>query len=145
MVHIKDEGSYFDLPIESLWQYIEDDARHAPAHKSVRNFEAKPLTDSAFLITNEQNVNGKWVRVVSRQTILAPLGLAVECLEGPLTGSKFVLLYTPKGGKTEVTLVGEFASKTIPEPQLELRVRELFGMAFDEDTAMIRASGSMKK
>jgi hypothetical protein len=139
MLHIKDEGSHFDVPIRTLWKYLEDDTVHALAHRSVRNLQVEPLTENAFLGSHEQNVAGTWVKARSRQTLLPPLGIAVECLEGPLAGSKFVFLYTPKGDRTEVTMVGDFTSPTIPPPRLGATVRELFSVAFDEDAAALRA------
>lgn len=126
------------MPVDALWRYIED-ASHDQAHNTVGNFEVDPITVNSFLITNEQHANGKWVKVASRPTVLSPLGAAVGCVVGPLVGSRFVFLYPPKGTKTEVALIVDFSSKTIPETQLKERGHDLFENAFEEDTAALQA------
>ncbi|MGI0068485.1 MAG: hypothetical protein ACREB9_08815, partial [Thermoplasmata archaeon] len=73
-----------------------------------------------------------------------PLGSATEVLEGPLAGSKWITYYTPKGNRTGVTVVGEFASSMLPTEQLEAATRRIFSEAFDEDAPAIRAFASKK-
>ena len=93
MVFIKDEGSVFDAPIDVLWKYIQSPA-HGQAHRSIRNRQTQPAGENTQLASMERNVGGSWLKVVNRLTILPPLGIAFEALEGPFAGSKFVYIYT---------------------------------------------------
>ncbi|HEV2317811.1 MAG TPA: hypothetical protein VGV89_09615 [Thermoplasmata archaeon] len=47
MVHIKDEGSHFEAPVEIVWKYLQDAEQHNSTHRA-RNFQMKPLTESAM-------------------------------------------------------------------------------------------------
>src|SRR5438309_7340762 len=113
MVFIKDEGSVFDAPIDVMWKYIQSPA-HGQAHRSIRNRQTQPAGENTQLASMERNVGGTWVKVVNRLTILPPLGIAFEALEGPFAGSKFVYIYTPLGAKTGIAVYGEYASPQIP-------------------------------
>ena len=138
MVHIKDEGSTFDAPIDVVWQYLQSDMEHGQAHKSRRNVTSKELGPNAIELSFDQEVNGQWVRSTARLTMLPPVGFSVEPLDGPLSGSKFYNFYTPRGDKTEVTVVGEYTSKMIPATQLEQAVLANNEKVFREDSEGIR-------
>jgi hypothetical protein len=138
MVHIKDEGSQFDGSIELVWKYLQAPEEHNRNHKS-RNFKAKPISESTTEASWEANVGGSWVSMRMRMTPLPPVGVAIEVMEGPMAGSKFFNIYTPMGGKTGISVVGEFASKTIPPAQLEPAVRGFLEQVYNEDNAAIRA------
>ncbi len=144
MVHIKDEGSQFDAPLDVVWKYIQSETDHGSAHTGRRNFQRKPVGETAVELSWEQEMDGKWVKTANRLTFLPPLGFVVEPLEGPLAGSKFVNYYTPKGNKTEVTVVGEWTSKTIPPAMLEKAVWANLEKVFHEDTAGIKQFAAKK-
>jgi hypothetical protein len=134
MVHIKDEGSMFEAPVETIWKYLQSEQDHGPSHKGRRNFSRKELGPNSVELAWEQEMDGKWVRSANRLTFLPPVGFSVEPLEGPLAGSKFFNYYTPRGNKTEVTVVGEYTSKVIPPAQLEAAVMMNNEKVFKEDT-----------
>ncbi len=138
MVHIVDEGSHFDAPVDVIWKYLLDQEDHARAHQSRRNMKVEPAGENLVHVSFEQNVQGNWVKVVNRITILAPLGSAIEMTEGPMKGSKWINYYTPMGNRTGVTVVGEFQSAMLPGAQLEPAVRKNLEDAFNEDSAAIR-------
>jgi hypothetical protein len=138
MVHIKDEGSHFEAPIETIWKYLQSEQDHGPSHKGRRNFSRKELGPGMVELSWEQEIDGKWVKSANRLTFLPPVGFSVEPLEGPLAGSKFYNYYTPKGNRTEVTVVGEYASKTIPAAKIEAAVMANNEKVFKEDTDGIR-------
>jgi len=138
MVHIKDEGSQFDAPIETVWKYLQSPEEHNRTHKS-RNFKMKPLSENAAELSWEANMGGNWVGMKTRLTSLPPVGVAIEMVEGPMAGSKFFNIYTPMGAKTGVTVVGDFASKSIPPAQLEPAVRGFLEQVYNEDNAAIKA------
>jgi len=81
---------------------------------------------------------------VNRLTILPPLGIAFEALEGPFAGSKFVYIYTPLGAKTGIAVYGEYASSQIPAGQLESAVRTSLEEGFNEDAPAIRGFAAKK-
>jgi hypothetical protein len=143
MVHIKDEGSHFDAPLDTVWKYIQDGERHNDTHHS-RNFSMKPLTESTMELSWEMEMNGSWNKIKTRTTVLPPVGLAIEMIEGPMAGSKFFNVYTPAGSKTAIAVYGEFASKTIPPAQLEPAVHGFLEQVFNEDNAAIKAMAAKK-
>jgi hypothetical protein len=145
MVHIKDEGSHFEAPIETVWAFLQAQDAHEESHsKSTRNRDSKPLTENSMILSMERNVNGQWMKEKNRVTMLPPLGLAIEVLEGPLAGSKFVNIYTPKGNRTGIDIIGEFNSSQIPAAQLEHAVRANLETVFNEDSAALKAFSARK-
>ncbi len=145
MVHVRDEGATFDAPVEVVWEYLNSGPTHGQAHKSIRNRTAQPAGENAMIATMERNWNGQWVKVVSRMTRLAPLGLVQEFLEGPLAGSKAVLVYSPQGKKTRVDVYGEFTSPTIPEKDVKQAALKWLAESFDEDAPAVRSFAAAKK
>ncbi len=138
MVHVKDEGSHFEAPIETLWKFLQAETHDESHAKSTRNRHVKPLGENMVLITEEANMNGQWVKVANRITMFPPLGTVVEVLEGPMAGSKLANLYTPKGAKTQIDVYGEFTSAQIPAAQLEHAVRANLEAVFNDDTAALK-------
>ena len=139
MARISDtEGSKFDAPLDVVWKYLGDPEAHGGAHKNSRNRAMKPETETSFIVSWEQNMNGNWVKVANRITLFPPLGMAAEALDGPLAGSKMFTVYTPHGAKTEVSIHGDMQSSSVPPAQLEGVVRAAWEMAFNEDSTGIR-------
>ncbi|MGD0250559.1 MAG: hypothetical protein ABSB97_06720, partial [Thermoplasmata archaeon] len=139
MVRINDqEGSQFDAPLDVVWKYLQSPEAHGTAHKNSRNRSMKPLTETSFVVSWEQNMNGTWVKVANRITVFPPLGMMAEAIEGPLTGSKMFTAYTPHGPKTEVSICADMQASGLPPAQLEPMVRGAWEMAFNEDSVGIR-------
>jgi hypothetical protein len=139
MVHIVDDGGEFDAPIETIWAFLQAPDDHRESHSDHKNQQAKPLTETSVQVSWEQDMGGKSVKVVNRITMVPPVGIAVEQIEGPLAGSKFFNFYTPKGSKTGVTVVGEFqAPSGMAEPQFVSMVRQNFEHVFSQDTAALK-------
>jgi hypothetical protein len=139
MARINDqEGSKFDATLEEIWKYLQSPEAHGGAHKSSRNRAMKPLTDTSFVVSWEQEVNGNWVKVANRVSVFPPLGMVAEAIEGPLAGSKTMTVYTPHGAQTEVSIFGEMQSPIVPAAQLETMVRRAWENAFNEDLAGLR-------
>jgi hypothetical protein len=146
MARISDhEGSKFDAPLETLWKYLRDPTAHGEAHKSARNRSMQPLTETSFVVSWEQNMNGNWVKVSNRITVFPPLGSVSEAIEGPLAGSKTFTVYTARGAQTEVAVFGEMRSSAVPEEQLEAAVRAAWANAFEEDSVAIREYAKRSK
>jgi len=139
MVRITDqEGSKFDAPVELVWKYLQSPEAHGGAHPNARNRAMKPINESSFVVSWEQNVNGNWVKIANRITVFPPLGMVAEALEGPMAGSKMFTVYTPHGGKTEVSVYGDMVSPVVQPAQLEGMVRAAWETAYNEDSAGIR-------
>jgi hypothetical protein len=134
MVFIADWGSVFDAPVDVVWRYLQSDTDHAVSHQGRRNVERKPINENTVMLSWRQETDGKWIRVTNRLTFHPPVGFFVEPLEGPMAGSKFFNYYIPKGKQTEVVVVGEWKSPTIPADQLEKAVMANLEKVFQEDT-----------
>ncbi len=146
MVRITDqEGSKFDTTVDVVWKYLGDPNAHGGAHRNSRNRSVKPLTDTSFVVSWEQNMNGNWVKVANRVTLFPPLGMVAEALEGPLAGSKMFTVYTPHGSQTEVAVYGDMRSAMVLDAQLEGVVRAAWEAAFNEDSAGIREFAKRSK
>lgn len=141
MVHIKDEGSHFDAPIETVWKFLQSPPDHGASHQGQRHAQMTPINEHSFIVSMEQDMGGHWVKVANRITIFPPLAMSIEVIEGPMAGTKMVNIYTPKGGKTGIDVYGDFTIAQVPPAQIEGAVRENLQKVFDEDTAAIRAFG----
>jgi hypothetical protein len=139
MVHVRDEGGRVDGSIETVWRYMNSGEPHAKAHQSVRNRTTKPVGEHTMVATMERNWQGKWVKVVNRVTMIPPLGMMLESLEGPLAGSTWFTVYTPDGSATRVDVYGEFRSPTVPPAELEHVALAWLEESFNEDAPAIRA------
>ena len=138
MVHIVDEGGQFDVPLATIWKFLQAPEDHSASHPEHRNLTAKPLGEGRMQVSWEQEAGGRTVKVVNHITLFPPVGMVIEMVEGPLAGSKFFNIYTPKGPQTGVTVVGEFQSPVMPENQVEPVVRENFDRVFAQDTAALK-------
>jgi hypothetical protein len=139
MVHLVDEGSEFDAPLETVWAYLTAPGIHRVAHPKTRNFEVTELAENYYRLAMDQMMGSQWVRTVGRGAVYPPLGSVSETLEGPLAGSKYFLFYTPRGPKTGVTIVGEFVGRGMTDRDLETMVRGQFEEFFNEDQVGLRA------
>jgi hypothetical protein len=139
------EGSKFDAALDVVWKYLQSPEAHGSAHQGTRNRAMKPLTDTSFVVSWEQDMGGNWVKVANRITVFPPLGMVAEAIEGPMTGSKMFTVYTPHGPKTEVSIFADMQSQMAPAGQLEPMVRGAWERAFNEDSAGIRAFARASK
>jgi hypothetical protein len=138
MVFFRDEGSRFRAPRDVVWEFVGSGERHASAHHH-RGVRRGSLPGNRGEYAWEQEFEGRSERFSMRWTSLHPFGLAYEVLEGPLRGSKFLLYYRALGAETEVGVLGEFVSPTIPEEGIEPAVRRFFEREYEQDRAEIEA------
>jgi|HubBroStandDraft_1064217.scaffolds.fasta_scaffold02496_3 hypothetical protein len=139
MVHLRDEGAYFDGSIQTVWRFLNSGEPHAQAHVSTRNRQVKSVGDITNLISMERNWKGNWVKVVNRVTVLPPLGTMLEVLEGPFAGTKAFTVYTPEGERTRVDVFGEFISPSIAPAELKDAATAWLEESYREDARAIRA------
>ena len=140
MVYIKDEGSTFDAPIDFVWKYLNDGDVHDAVHKTARNPKFEKVSDITFIYSSERLLRGEWAPDKMRLTMLPPVGIALEFLEGVLAGSKFVYIYSPNGEKTGIDVYGEFTSKQVPPGKVESVAREFLESEYRDDAPAIRAA-----
>lgn len=137
MVHIRDEGSVFDVPIDRVWEYVASGDRHSRAHAH-QGFRRQQLSDRSGEYSWEQPFDGRLQRFTMRWTSYRPLGVAYDVTEGPFAGSTFFLYYGSMGDRTAVTMVGEFVSPTMAESQIPAAVDRFFTTEFEQDLAALR-------
>src|SRR5580693_7405386 len=116
MVFIIDDGSEFKATREKIWRYNQAESGHV--HPSMQNTQVSQEGGSMLLTYETVSPNGSTERRRTRITPLPPVGSFVEEIEGRFAGSKYINFYVPKGDKTEIRVVGEFTSPTIPEDKL---------------------------
>lgn len=139
MVRVIDEGSHFDAPIEKVWKMIEAHGREMTViHPAVLNPKVESGTETQMVVAFDNEMNGQKFKVKLRLTVLPPLAQALEILDGPLGGSKMVSYYTPKGEKTGVTVVGDFASPMMTDHQVTAAAHEFLDNGFNDDQAYLR-------
>jgi hypothetical protein len=140
MVFVLDEGSVFDAPLDVVWDFVGlgDEHSHAHHHRAWRRQRGE---GNSGTYSWEQEFAGQPTRFTMHWVSYHPLGVAYGVLEGPFAGSHFFLYYTPHGKTTGVTVVGEFASPTIPEARLESEVLRFFSIEFEQDHEAIRKRG----
>jgi hypothetical protein len=140
MVYLKDEGSEFDAPIDFVWKYIFGGEAHDGAHKTTRNPKFKKISDITIEYASERLLRGKWAPDRMRISMISPVAVATEWLEGALAGSKFVYVYSPKGNRTGIDVYGEFTSKSLSPSEVEAAAQEFLDTEFGADAPAIRAA-----
>jgi len=133
MVFIHDEGSEFNAPLAKVWKLNMSEGEHS--HPSLRNMGSQMEGEHPVLTYETQMPDGSWARNKVRLTLLPPVGIAFETLEGPMAGSKSFQYSTPKGSKTSITVVGEWTSPGVPDGVIKGAVLEFLETVFNEDQA----------
>ncbi len=145
MVYVRDEGSEFEAPIDFVWKYIFGGDAHDSSHTTARNPEFKQVSDITIEYGSERLLRGKWAPDRLRITMVEPIAVTTEWLEGVLAGSKLVYVYSPKGEKTGIDVYGEFTSKTLPPEEVEAAAREFLETEFAADAPAIKAGYAKAK
>jgi hypothetical protein len=139
MVTVRDEGSEFDGSIETVWRFLNMPGAHQKTHRSIRNQTSETIGNTTVMYTMERLFMGKWVKETDRVTILPPLGVVSEVVEGPFAGSKYFTVYMPEGdGKTRVDVLGDFKSPVLPPDAVQKSALMWLKEEFDEDAPAIR-------
>jgi hypothetical protein len=139
MVYVRDDGSYFEASIQTIWRYLNNGDQHGQNHKNSRNRQVKPVGEHTMDVSMERNWMGNWVKVGYRVTVLPPLGTVTEMLEGPFAGSKMFTVYSPDGlSRTRVDVFGEFLSPQLPPDQIEGAARRFLEESYNEDAPALK-------
>ncbi len=139
MVFIVDKDGTFDEPLDKIWRFLTS---QSSAHSHPGNMNVQTETQDGHTILSYENVipgaNGT-VKHKLKMTMIPPVAMTMEYLEGPLAGSKTVQYYQPKGiNRTDVVVVGEYTSNVIPEAQLKTLVLRNLDQVFREDQENLR-------
>jgi len=137
MTYFEDTGNIIDAPIELVWAYLSSE-HHGPAHAgSARNFDVKETVGSTAVISADRLMNGRWARFVSKSTDFPPLCICNEEVEGDFAGSKFILVYRPKGNQTQVDVYGDVRSSGMDPNTARAAFLKLLEGAYLEDVLAI--------
>jgi hypothetical protein len=131
MVFINDEGSEFKASMDKIWRYNQAETGHT--HPSMQNLQKKKEGASMLFTFQVVSPNGSTENRLTRITPLSPVGSWIEELQGRFAGSKYINYYVPKGDKTEVRVVGEWTSDTIPQDKLKQAVLDHLKVIYEED------------
>ncbi len=137
MVFVRDTNSVFEASLSTVWEFVGSGAAHSNAHEH-RNVSRTIHSEVSGTYAWEQPFDGKSTRFSMRWTSFRPVGLAYEVLEGPFQGSKFFLIYEPRGPQTGVSVVGEFVSPSLGPAEIGPAVERFFALEFDQDSAALR-------
>ncbi len=121
----------FNAPIEKVWKLNASEGAHN--HASLKNLHGGQEGEHPMLSYETAMPDGSWVKHKVRLTLFPPLGVVFETIEGPLSGSKSIQYYTPKGDKTGVTIVGNWTSMGVPDVMLQQSVTAFLDVVFKED------------
>jgi hypothetical protein len=132
MVFVFDDGSKFNATLDKIWKLNRSEGEHD--HPSLKNQRVEMEGEHVILFYETAMPDGTLVKHKTRTTAFPPLGIVLETLEGPMTGSKSFQFYTPEGSETGVTVVGEFTSKMIPEAEMKQAVMAFLDTMFKEDS-----------
>jgi hypothetical protein len=134
MVFVLDEGGIFEAPLEKIWELNRSTIFHK--HPSMKGMRAERTADpSTIFLTWESEAEGTTFKNKAKLIFLPPIGFTMDFVEGPLAGSRDFEYYTPMGGKTGITCVGDWkwAPGGLSDDQLRALVIEFYDEAFRED------------
>ena len=135
MVFIKDEGGVFKAPIDKVWKLVQlHSTELSNIHAGVKNPTTETLSETSGITTWDDENDGK---IKAKLEVFAPIGLAIEFIEGPFAGSKFFNYYTPQGDTTGITIVGDFRSPSMSDEELKGAVAAFLQQGFDEDNTYL--------
>jgi hypothetical protein len=145
MVFVRDEGSLIDAPPEAVWAFVSSGDHHSEAHRH-RHVRRRVFPDNSGRYSWEQDFLGRPEKFTMEWVSYYPVGVAYQVTEGPFSGSKFFLYYVPRADRTEVRVVGDFVSPSLPTAEIPAAVDRFFSVEFDQDRKVIEADHrSMRK
>jgi hypothetical protein len=126
-------GSVYDAPLDRVWEFVGSGNSHSLAHRH-RRIRRDLLSPNQGEYSWEQELDGAPTRFMMRWVSYHPVGVAYDVVDGPFAGSRFFLYDTPQGVRTEVGVVGEFQSPTLPEGEIRAAVDRFFALEFEQDS-----------
>jgi hypothetical protein len=139
VVHFRQEGTMYDVPIEVLWGFMNWEGHGAAHEKNARNMAVLEETPNGVLYTYETRRGGDWRKITGRVLDFQPLGRVVREIEGPYKGTQMVFLYTPAGGKTRLDIIARFVSDVLDPETLERHMVDSLELAGVEDDPYLQS------
>lgn len=137
MVYFEDLGAMIDAPVTTVWEYLLSED-HGGAHSgSARNFQVKETVGSTSVISGERFFNGKWSAFLTKSTDFPPFCICNEEVQGDFAGTKFVLVYRPRGSQTQVDVFGDIQSNAFDAESARSHFLKLLEGAHNDDVAAI--------
>jgi hypothetical protein len=133
MVFLLDQGSEFDGTIEQVWTFNRTHREHP--HASISNVSIEQVNENARIMSYDFRVREGLIKIKYKSTAHLPVGITYEYLEGPFAGSKIFQYYVPKGDKTEVVMVGNLASPSLTDDELQSLYDDYARILYEEDNA----------
>ncbi len=139
MVYFEDPGTVIDAPVKFGREYLVSE-QYWPAHsKSARNFRVNETLKTTAVLSAERYLNGKWSTFLSKSGDFPPCCVCDEEVEGDFTGTRFVILYRPKGNQTQVDVYGDVQSKVFTSAEAKRVFLRLLESADMDDASAIAA------
>ncbi len=141
MVHLTDEGSHFEVPLEKVWKLNQ--AHETDGHKihpGMKNQKYEKINETTTHFSWDTEMNGQMIHNKAKITNYLPVGQVLEFVEGPMSGSTIFNFYTPKGDRTAVTVVGNFKSAMMPDEMLKQAAQQFLDQAHNEDKAYLQTA-----
>ena len=138
MVFWEDTGSFYDAPLERVWELsTAHGAHHSEIHPKVSRSRFEMTSPTSGIADWEMEWQGTVVAMKVRFTQARPLGKLQEYLEGPLAGSKMFVYYVAAGDRTEVRVVADLRSPSMNDRELVDSVRHFLSYEFEEDARFL--------
>jgi len=139
MVIVVDEGSSHPVSLDKIWKLIEAHSKDfATIHPNAKNMKMDPMGENAAMLSWDADWGGRMAHTRMKATMFPPVAQAIEVLEGPFAGSKFVTSYVPKGNATVLNCVGDFKSPSMKDDELRTAAKMFLDSGFDEDGAYLK-------
>jgi hypothetical protein len=133
VVHFRQEGTIYDVPIELLWEFMVWEG-HGPAHeKTLRNMTVLEEIPHGIRYTCETLRGGEWRKIAGRVLDFPPLVRVVEETDGLYKGTQMVFLYTPVRKRTRLDIIARFVSGVLDPKALERHMVDSIDLAGRED------------
>jgi hypothetical protein len=139
VVHFRQEGTMYDVPIDVLWEFMNWEGHGAAHEKNARNMALLEETPNGVLYSYETRRGGDWRKITGHVLDFQPLGRVVREIEGPYKGTQMVFLYTPVGGKTRLDIIARFVSDVLDPATLERHMVDSLELAGVEDDPYLQS------
>jgi len=107
--------------------------------KTTRKPNFEEVSDLPLSYGSERRRRGKRAPAQLRISMVPPVPIVAERIEGGPAGSNFLNVGPPQDGLTRLDVQGEFTSRTLPADEVEGAAREFLDSEYRGDAAAIRA------
>jgi hypothetical protein len=139
LVYVEDKGSKFKAPLSKVWQLVHaHNTEGVKIHPDHKNMLGQAVSENSLLLSWDMEVNGRPLRIHVKLTYYPMTGYVMEFLEGSFAKSAVFTYYIPRGDETEVVVIGDWKSPSIPESGLKEVVLDYLEHEFNQDAAYLK-------